>query len=186
MQSYTKIPKRLKNAFWLIQPTFTSSTHQRNNELFECKDRNRFLTSELTSLRNFGQLFDLCKTDKINIVANSDIYFDETIYLAENIKPSEVYCLSRYDKGVLFDRRDSQDVWIFRGLPTFRPDFEMGKPGCDNRLAALFLENNYVVLNPSKTIKCHHLHESGVRTYTPLDRVCGPYHFIAPHELCAS
>ena len=36
--------------------------------------------------------------------------------------------------------------------------------GCDNRIA-YELVKNYKVINPCKTIRCHHHHSSNFRTY---------------------
>lgn len=66
-------------------------------------------------------MFELSKEypNDINIFANSDIYFDETILHARYMDKNTCWALSRWDdlndKCVLFDRKDSQDAWVFVG-----------------------------------------------------------------------
>lgn len=115
--------------------------------------------------------------DIISVFANSDIYFDETIFQLNTINwekhPKLCLALSRWDineqgHGVLFDTPDSQDVWIFKGYIPHIPgaDFFLGGvAGCDNKIAYLLEENGYDVRNPSRDIRCYHLHLSGVRNY---------------------
>ena len=53
------------------------------------------------------------------IIANSDIYFDDTLlHLRDYDFTSAILALSRYDDGVLNNRADSQDCWI--GLSPLR------------------------------------------------------------------
>lgn len=130
--------------------------------------------------------------DDINIVANSDIYFDQTILLSEKINQDQCYALSRWD--VLLDgsakhyfRQDSQDAWIFRGKirDNLFSDFNLGYRGCDNRLAHELNKIGYQVSNPSISIKSYHVQNSNVRNYNMTDSflVPGPYHTIIPTVL---
>lgn len=127
---------------------------------------------------------------EIVIIANTDLYPGAgTKKYLQQLQPQQAYALSRWDisKGGTkhFNRRDSQDVWIFRSpiSETLKAEFCMGKPGCDNRIAQLILEAGYQVSNPSKTIRFLHLHESNIRNYTTAETIPGPYHFIHPSEL---
>ncbi|MEE9572878.1 MAG: hypothetical protein V3W20_07520, partial [Candidatus Neomarinimicrobiota bacterium] len=73
----------------------------------------------------------------VNIIANTDIYFDETIELASQIKQKQCYALTRWElyggTVISFTQRHgrpgyvqpsppewSQDTWIFRGA--IRPE----------------------------------------------------------------
>jgi hypothetical protein len=122
--------------------------------------------------------------DDVCILSNSDIYFDDSLglLLSYNLE-NKFLALSRYDNQVLFDRHDSQDTWIFR-CPFFMNidpqeiNFQFGMPGCDNRIAKIALDHGYLVSNPSRSIRTHHLHASNHRTYTSVDRIQGEYHFI--------
>ena len=119
------------------------------------------------------------------IIANADIFFDETLALIES-EPldGKMLCLSRWDEdsnGILrhLDRPDSQDAWIFEPpLPRIASDFFLGKPGCDNRLAYEVACAGLAVLNPSRSLRARHLHNSGIRRYTHREHVAGPVRFV--------
>lgn len=136
---------------------------------------------------------ELCDEGDIAIISNSDIFFDETIKLAENIKENECYALSRWDvnangMAVPFHRADSQDVWIFR-TPIKEiegADFRLGIGGTDNKIAYLLKKSGYKVTNPCKSIHAFHLHLSGIRNYidgNKVERIPGPYEMVIPTEL---
>ena len=123
----------------------------------------------------------------VNIIANSDIYFDETLKYASDIKKGECYALTRWElvggKVINFNDRHgkpspamwSQDAWIFRG--SIKPDrfykilavnlktrthavipFSLGIPGCDNKFAAMCKESGVKVTNPCSKIRAIHVH----------------------------
>lgn len=136
----------------------------------------------------------------VNIVANSDIYFDDSLSGPglDLMQPTDAYALTRWeempegitlkcdDKGV--PRIDSQDAWVFRGPirqeAIDKSDFLPGVRGCDNRLCAVLAEAGYNVSNPSKSIRAIHLHRTEVRHYTRSSPfVPKPYLLIPPHEL---
>lgn len=125
--------------------------------------------------------------DDVNILANLDIYFDETIELVNRIQSHECFALTRWDiidgVPVFFNRGDSQDCWIFRGAP---PDveagFEMGRVGCDNVIAEI-LNLKRPLRNPSLSIKALHIHNSGVRNKQYMDFVHGGYKTLSCEEI---
>jgi len=131
--------------------------------------------------------------DDINIIANTDIYFDEeNIELIKaNIQKDQCYALSRWDEMgnnnfKLFDRPDTADTWVFKGKVKEIEDcsFYLGIPGCDNSIAYKLEQGGYNVLNPSRDIKSFHLHLTGVHNYNAkIDRVHPPYRLIHPHHL---
>lgn len=168
----------------LLVNTYKSDSQARQVELDICLEKNMalpFLTvHDIQPRPTFNDYFNSIfmqysygkfELDDIFVIANSDIYFDETLLLANNIKHGEVYALTRYDikrgQARFFDRPDSQDVWIFRGgiNPIDGADFHLGVGGCDNRIAYLLNKAGYKVTNPSLSIKTYHLHESGIRTF---------------------
>ena len=107
---------------------------------------------------------------KIVAVANADIYFDDSLALVETVDlQKKLLCLSRWDvqadgSARLFERPDSQDAWIFRApIRAFPCDFQLGQPGCDNRLAWEAQQAGLQVSNPSRSVRAYHLHASGVR-----------------------
>lgn len=121
----------------------------------------------------------------ISIIANSDIYFDGTLeWIRRNIPAETVFCLSRSDKKgkwlIPHHSKDSQDVWIWKGkLREVNGGFYLGKPGCDNRIAAEFSRAGYKVSNPCGNIRCIHLHESQVKSYERnFDHLVPPPHLM--------
>lgn len=111
----------------------------------------------------------------ILIIANTDIYFDESIKILPQIKMDNVaLALSRWhyyssDRIELYNEKFSQDVWIFKGKikPIEFCNFFMGIRGCDNRIAYELKKAGYAVFNPAKTIRSIHYHMSEVRNYGP-------------------
>jgi hypothetical protein len=130
---------------------------------------------------------DMLSYSGIVILANTDIYFDDSIALAKGIKENECYALSRWDmignKIKPFHGTDTQDVWIFNNPKLTVGNYGMGMPGCDNRIAREIFDAGYKITNPCLSIKAIHLHESGYRTYTQKDTVHGEYHYVLPTTL---
>jgi len=135
----------------------------------------------------------------VYIVANTDIYVQDLKKIVEyfqanptvNGKPTAL-ALSRWDmqggQPFHFHRADSQDTWAFVSAPRFQmeQDFGFGIAGCDNRFAYELMKAGYEPVNPSKSIKTLHFHESGVRNYIDQngvvigERVPNPYLLIEP------
>jgi glycosyltransferase involved in cell wall biosynthesis len=130
--------------------------------------------------------------DDVIIVSNLDIYPQEGMRKhIKSIKHGQCYALSRWDidthgRAVHFDRKDSQDVWIFKSriqTDKIKADFFIGVPGCDNRIASIIAAAGYSVTNPSKTIRFNHLHNTNIRNYDQKDAIKGPYLLPVPTEL---
>jgi hypothetical protein len=177
----------------IIQNKATSDNPERQAEYDYASEinRSRFPLYTHEKSRSFRYLFNICDPRYVNVICNADIIIENSVHL-HSIKEGEAWVLSRWDGGTLYNHKDSQDVWIVRGCPPQafieRLNFEMGIPGCDNRLA-WELQQFYKVSNPSKTIRCHHVHDSGVRSYgkgrgeKKRDIVQGPYLFVEPTRL---
>ena len=150
----------------------------------------------------FTELFRLCKPDCLNVIANSDIYFDGfgLQKAEESIRTSVVYALSRHDvdengEATLWEHRDSQDAWIILGGPhEIDADFPMGVAGCDNSLLHILRSAGLTVSNPSRTIAAYHLHNVKWRSYLvnpdgtarggdKIERIPPPYAFASPTYL---
>lgn len=123
----------------------------------------------------------------IRIIANTDVYFNETLAKADKIKNKFVYCLTRWDLKMngdieFYPNFKSQDSWIFKDiLPENIGDYYMGIPGCDNRLAGELCESNFKITNPSFSIKSIHIHNTNKRTYNKsADKVNGQYAYCLP------
>lgn len=162
----------------------------RNRELEFCLYKNisnkniNTIIIESKSRLKYSDFFSYIKKIKafndVNIIANLDIYFDDSVVLCESIGGKNVYALSRWDdlrgRLVHFDRQDSQDAWVFRGIPEgVVGDFYLGVPGCDNKIAFQFKDAGYSVYNPSFDIKAIHVHQSRKRNYSRRDSVPPPY-----------
>jgi hypothetical protein len=101
--------------------------------------------------------------DDIKILANSDIYFDDTLSYIRDMPEGNCYALTRWDDKehgkFLNPNPGSQDVWIFKGkLKDIYGDFQLGFWACDCRLIYELRKAGYVVQNPCITIKTYHLH----------------------------
>ena len=123
------------------------------------------------------------------LLANSDIYFDESLV---NIFRSPLYyersCFAQlrieHNKKLFGPRSDSQDAWLFHSkhliLNTQHSDFELGMPGCDNKITFILAMNNFKLYNEPFRIKINHLHTSNIRGYSGKDVIPGPYLMILP------
>lgn len=148
----------------------------RPQEFDTCLKRNLRLFHRVVNLNGRPTFTDFFRCaskfpDDINVVANLDIYFDDTINLAQWIDQDTVYCLTRWEdtgsRVIQFKDRHNghpgewtQDAWIFTGnriLEVCAP-FCLGERGCDNHLAWLFKQAGFNVLNPSLDIRAIHLH----------------------------
>lgn len=170
----------------------------RRNEINFCLQKNQsnpYLTTVVVDSPGkptydffFKKINEITGPDDINIICNSDIFFDHTIRLADQIKPKEVFCLLRWEwspTAVKFhERPDSQDTWIVKGkVENVYGDFSLGIRGCDNRIAHEFNKAGYTVRNPAKSIRTFHVHNSQIRNYTMADVVPPPYYTLMPSIL---
>lgn len=157
---------------------------------FECRHRQTY--ADLLALAA-----DQSPED-ITVLANTDIAFglnesDQTTLDAfrEHLQPGDAWCLTRWDvlshnRRRLFDAVYSQDVWAFLGAPRegIGGEYFLGVPGCDNRFAHELDAAGYRVLNPSRSVKTYHHHQSGYRTSnTGENRLPLPYLYVSPHAL---
>lgn len=175
----------------------------RINELMECHRQN-CANPSITKIFNYGNLpYEHPKVENISIekratyqfmfdeankrnadyviISNSDLYFDKTINWIDKVDLTGVMlALCRYNfrrgRAEIEAYSWSQGTWIFKGPINLKDcDYEIGLPGCENRLAYEAVEQGYSVKNPAKDIKCYHLHDSDFRTYTQEDRIAGNY-----------
>ena len=150
------------------------------------------------------------KSGKMNgyvVLSNSDIFLDKSLLKLQksclSLKPSW-YCLLRFEyrgekrlgKCRLFGpRQDSQDTWCFHTnfIDKYADinttvqnqkldlDFELGRPGCDNRLPFVLAYHSILLYNEPWKIKTYHYHKQPVseRDYK-LPLVPQPYLFLMP------
>ncbi len=132
----------------------------------------------------FNAINTVCGADDVNLIANSDIYFEELPVVP---LVSQCFALTRYEVEAngnkrFLNRNDSQDVWIFKGKikPVGYADFHIGVPGCDNRINRELSVAGYQVSNPSLTIKAYHLHRNPTDHSKATKRVNPPFLRLNP------
>ena len=153
----------------------------------------------------FKWIYEKAEPDTIIVVANSDIYVDDSLRILWFMKMEDKFLsLLRWDdsenpdeKPVLFGPRpDSQDTWIIsansvkaRKWDWSTLNIPFGKGGCDNAINVEMLRQKFLIVNPCVSIMTHHVHNSGYRTYDPQDIVEKPiYMHLNPtgvHDLKA-
>lgn len=104
----------------------------------------------------------------------------------------------KFEDSVLFGpRADSQDTWVMRvadiKAASARGAFKtitgipFGKMGCDNAFALEIFRAKFAVINPARTLKTYHVHNSAIRNYDVKDVVERPtFLYIHPtgfHDL---
>ncbi len=117
--------------------------------------------------------------DRISILTNTDIYFDDSVARIREIfsaNPQAFVALSRYEKEgskeTLHENPHwSQDVWAVCGEYNFTESLKndlrtpLGVLRCDNEIAFLFAVHGAQVYNPCHHIKTAHVQESQSRSY---------------------
>lgn len=208
----------------LVTPFFYAQTEERRHELNESLRRNVendaigriiLLIDDGSSPEVEGEKIEIVPIDRrptyadwlkvtreleiegISILANSDIYFDETIkYFDEALVGDQKFvALSRWEVlgGQIEPHPEpqwSQDVWAIRANSEVSPqlmkrlDFELGVPRCDNKVAYVFATEGWGVKNPFFNIRSMHLHESGIRSYSKKadTRLLGGVAYVFPSD----
>ncbi len=168
--------------------------------LHESKDSLPFISKKVKSViinkrPSFQMFFDvinnLTNYDDINIICNTDIYFDESIMLCYKCNKNEVFSLNRWDVIddnfiSFFPKYSSSDVWVFKGsVEMSNIDYYLGQIGCDNKILFDLSQKKYLISNPSFSIKSFHLHQSNVRGLMSnpnnSNRIPAPYLYSIPH-----
>jgi len=122
----------------------------------------------------------------VKILANSDIYFNASLRFAEHIRSGQVFALCRWEHGRrlhFFNRRGSQDAWIWTGIVEVDANFTLGVRGCDNKFAYLLYAAGYDLRSPSISIQAIHLHRNEERNYYHIPRVDPPYLYLRYHRI---
>lgn len=187
----------------LIQPREEFGPPERIEELRECWRRNDAVFDRVTvppGRPTFSEMFDLCLPSCINVIANSDIYFDslglhnlKAAYFTDagQLRDSrQCFAMSRWDvdedgHAKLWNHADSQDAWVIYGMGCdIDAPFPMGVPGCDNALAYILDAAGFVVSNPSLTIRAYCLRNAYVAAEEPKPyRIPPPYKLVTPTAL---
>jgi hypothetical protein len=192
----------------LITNYYTSELPERQDELETCLFKN-IQNSQIDTIILFTNEVPKQKSEKIvvicgndrptynqlfkyindnypndyNIIANSDIYFEDLSYI-KNLAEDSVFALTRYNVDIngvatFWNTPDSQDVWIFNGKikEVIDCDFSLGIGGCDNAIAERMQRSGIDVKNPSLKLKTFHLHNTNFRTYDGKNPIPQPYFY---------
>ena len=125
------------------------------------------------------------------VIANSDIFFDETLLLVRRGTLAEargVYALQRWEyshQQSVMGPTGGEDVWIFHTnflppLLALTQSILLGIPACDHVILGWFHVNNFTIYNEPHVIKTYHYHQSNVRTYTRKDIITGLRALVPP------
>ncbi len=158
---------------------------------FPTKNTNKIMQiitgKRLTYYDFFKTVYDIAPDNCIVILANADIYFDDTINEIHKLNMSnKMLALLRWDvqqnrddSPKLFGpRSDSQDSWIFlsdsiksRTWDPIKFNYQLGMPGCDNRITSDVLRMKFLISNPALSIKSYHIHNTNIRNYTMANKI---------------
>lgn len=140
----------------------------------------------------------LLEPGDVSLLINSDIYLDETLKVLrddhEQLVAHNVFiALTRYNPAgpVLRLNKDphwTQDVWGVtvpaKPFPTAllqETAFNLGQPGCDNKIAYVMHSYGFRVANPCRTVRSVHLHAEETRRYDErADKLIGLHAFVHP------
>jgi len=184
----------------LFLNTYRDPLPQRNAEMAQAMRRNKACrhidhVHEITdpARPSIRQLLAIMRSRvgwaDVAVIANSDIYFDDTAALLNHVGYQECFALSRREgdqsEQLCEYPRGMQDAWVFRGPPPLVvADFPLGMYAGDNRLNRLFQDAGYTVYNPSQSIKIHHLHASNARPVrTEATKIPGDVLYVPPCSL---
>jgi len=146
----------------------------------------------------FSDLF-LEPDQGFTVVANADIFFDDTIARLRALDLHErraAMALLRFefrgetDLGtcrIFGPRPDSMDTWIVHSsqpLPAALLQFDLGRPGCDNKLIYLLDLLGFALYNDPLNVRTYHHHAGAERDYSKVkDKLPAPYMLLPPARL---
>lgn len=129
-----------------------------------------------TGRPTFATIFDIINQqyDQKNIIiANADIYFDDSLNRLDAIDLQNIFIvLARWNVALnritVYPTRNphwTHDVWIFKSpvKPIDNTGIQLGTQHCDGYIAFKAFAAGYQVFNPCHSVKCYHLHISGIR-----------------------
>lgn len=153
------------------------------------------LNERVTYQLVFDFVSSISSVNDINVLANSDILFDQSLLKVKNVLDETVfYCITRHElDGTLYWIRNtnineiyigSQDVWIWKGICKINnANFYLGIQACDHKIAYLANQYGYSVKNPCLSIITTHNHKSNIRSGSSYDvkaKLNPPYLFLKP------
>ena len=188
-----------------IQNPHISKIHLLNERIYKNKEIGctspKLIQTNIGKRLMYSDIFRYINENNIQgyiVIANSDILFDNTL---ENVRYSDIHVSKKMYAQLRFEYNPldinlssifgphfcSQDTWILHTNYGVHAEneklfkFNMGKPGCDNKLIYLFCIMGYEVLNDPQFIKTYHYHSSMKRDYTKSDTISYPWGTIIPY-----
>lgn len=176
-----------------IHVMYDTSQDDATNTLYEYLKNKKVHITSIGERPSFGNFFDVATSlyhAKEIIVANADIFFNETLQELEGYdlsnkflaltrwnvrRDGSVELFKQFNKQGKFNPETSyysQDVWIFKApLRRLNDQYtiKLGTWNCDSRIAFEAMQKGLVVINPCLTIKACHLHLSNVRHYQAVE-----------------
>jgi hypothetical protein len=148
----------------------------------------------------YAHVFNYISKNKINgffCIINADIFFDDTLkqlHMTNLSNEKYIFAQLRFEynnitkKSIIFGPYSlSQDTWIFHSnfieiiikyIRIFI--FELGIPGCDNKILYLLNILGFQIINYPDFIKTHHFHSTQIRNYDKSKIIQKPYCLINP------
>ena len=158
----------------------------------------RKLMPERISYGTWLQETNLLEPGSLSVLVNADIYLDHSIqYLIEHAshleQSNKFVALSRYNPidGELRLNENphwTQDAWaVVRPKTPFskgliqEASFELGQPGCDNKIVYIMHSYGFSVINPCEHVRTIHLQASADRNYDSRhEKLLGLHAFAHP------
>lgn len=193
----------------LITQFWNFENPKRKEEIYDClrkNSMNRYITkiyvfSENGSYMKFQHnkivplkaehrltYFEMFKTvnqnfsNQICIVANADVYFDESIVKLNHVDyKNKIVALSSYDSNTKLIEDYSIDSWILKSINLPYSEYEIGKSYDDLRLLSSLREYEVELINPSKEIFSYHVDSNKKLKYTTGEH----FDYIEPSTLNA-
>lgn len=189
---YNFINKNIKEIYLLNNKIYDLYFIEKNDKIKQI-----IISNDINYKLKYNDAIDFINknlTNKICILSNSDIYFDNTLSKInyKNINNS-LFALLRYDetndgnKNIFtrhgLPRDDSQDCWIFKSplnIDLEKVNFSFGTLGCDSIIATIIHDSGIKICNPCLDIVSTHVHNTEFRTYNIDNRIHGKYGLLKP------
>ena len=167
---------------------------------------NKLTQINISKRLTFKDAFQFIKTNNINgycVISNSDIFFNDTInQLKFSYLHKEKCCLglTRYEyvdddnyyiNNIFVNNGWSQDTWILHTNSIVKElyeldifDFNLGTPGCDNKILYLLYRLNFNLINCPTLINIFHYHNTNIINYidNKESRLKRPYLCLKPTD----
>ena len=145
---------------------------------------------------------DQLPVGELSFLINTDMYLEQSIahiisHRAKILEEKRFIALSRYNPNYAANENEfvlnadphwTQDVWgVAKAAEPFPPAllqeaaFELGQPGCDNKIAYVMHSYGFKVSNPCFSVKTIHLQADDGRSYDPkISKLLGLQAFVHP------